>query len=197
MPDDTGLFCFYVEQSQRNNLTVYVNGAEKPLYTESYSLPQMLSVCQVGPGDVVEIRFRCSAYQSGTVNISAAILNEEVFRQCHAHLAAAPLELTSFGNTAISGTIQCDRDGILYTSIPQNGNWMATVDGEPAQIVLIGDVMVGLNLSEGYHVIEFDYHNRAFAFGWKLSVVCLAALVICYFLLYQPKRLRKKGKFEK
>ena len=197
MPDDTGLFCFYVEQSQRNNLTVYVNGAEKPLYTESYSLPQMLSVCQVGPGDVVEIRFRCSAYQSGTVNISAAILNEEVFRQCYAHLAAAPLELTSFGNTAISGTIQCDRDGILYTSIPQNGNWMATVDGEPAQIVLIGDVMVGLNLSEGYHTIEFDYHNRAFALGWKLSVVCLAALVGCYFLLYQPKRLRKKGKFEK
>ena len=51
--DREGLFCFYLEQSKRNNLSVYVNGAETALYTESYSLPQMLSVCDVMPGDQV------------------------------------------------------------------------------------------------------------------------------------------------
>ena len=196
-PDMEGLMCFYLEQSKRNNVSVYVNGAESPLYTESYSLPQMLSICQVKPGDVVELRFRCSAYESGTVNLTAAILREDVFRSAYDILSASTLELTEFTNTYVAGTILCDRDGILYTSIPQDGNWTATVDGKPAQIVLIGGVMVGLNLSEGTHTIEFTYQNRAFSLGWKISVACVLILIICYFMFYQPSFKRRKGKYEK
>ena len=196
-PDKEGLMCFYLEQSKRNNISVYLNGAEKPLYTESYSLPQMLSVCRVTPGDVVEVRFRCSAYESGTINLTAAILNEGVFRTAFEKLRTDTLELTEFTNTYASGTIHCDRDGILYTSIPQDGNWTATVDGKPAQIVLIGDVMIGLNLSEGDHVVEFTYRNRAFSLGWKIRVACTLALVGCFFMFYQPNLKRQKGKFEK
>ena len=127
------LFCFYLEQSKRNNLSVYVNGAETALYTESYSLPQILSVCDVMPGDQVEIRFRCPSNQSGTINLCAAVLDDEVFTQGYNVLNTSTLDLTAFENTYIEGTINCDRNGILYTSIPQDGNWYATVDGHPVQ----------------------------------------------------------------
>ena len=197
--DQEGLFCFHVEQTKRNNITVYVNNSETALYAESYSLPQMLSVCRVYPGDVVEIRFRCSSAQAGSINVSAAVLNEEVFRNCYDTLATSQLELTTFENTYVEGTIQCDRNGILYTSIPQDGNWKASVDGKPAQIVLIGEVMVGLNLSEGYHTVTFTYENRAFTLGWKISLACLVILTGCYAVFYQPRLFmkRKKGKYEK
>ena len=196
--DQEGLFCFYLEQSNRNSFSVYVNSSETALYTESYSLPQMLSVCHVTPGDIVELRFRCSSGQSGTINVCAAILDEAVFRKCYDILNESTLNLTEFRNTYVEGTIHCNRDGILYTSIPQDGNWKATVDGRPAQIVLIGNAMIGLNLSKGQHTVTFTYHNAAFSLGWKISLACTLVFIGCYFVYYQPKfKKRKKGKFEK
>jgi len=197
IPDQEGLFCFYLDQTKRNSFSVYVNDAETPVYSESYSLPQMLSVCKVLPGDMIEIRFRCAANESGTINVCAAILDEKTFRQSYDVLAASPLVLTTFENTYVEGNIQCNRDGVLYTSIPQDGNWSATVDGNPAEIVLIGNAMIGLSLSKGQHTVAFTYRNAAFTLGWMISLACTAALIGCYFIHYRPKFKRVKGKYEK
>ena len=197
VPDQDGLFCFYLDQSKRNNFSVYLNGSETALYSESYSLPQMLSVCTVSAGEQVEIRFRCPSNQSGTINLCAAMVDDAVFRQGYEILNASTLDVTSFENTRIEGTITCDRDGILYTSIPQNGNWQATVDGQPVQTVLIGNAMVGLNLSEGFHQVTFTYHNRDFSLGCMISGTCLAVFLVCYWIYYQPSFKRKKGKYER
>jgi uncharacterized membrane protein YfhO len=106
------------------------------------------------------------------------------------------MELTQFSNTCVAGTINCDLDGVLYTSIPQDGNWNATVDGNPAQIVLIGDAMCGLLLSEGSHTISFQYSNTAFSLGWKITLGAVIIFIAAYFAIYQPKIKHKKGKFE-
>ena len=193
--DREGLVCVYLNLPKKNNTSYFLNGEQ--LFTESYSLPQMLSVCNVVPGDVVEVKLTCKANESGTVNISAAILDEAVFRAGYEVLNASTLELTKFKNTRIEGTIHCNRDGVLYTSIPQDGNWVATVDGETAEIVTIGDAMVGILLSEGDHVVSFRYHNKAFSLGWKISLLCLVLFLTAYWMVYQPKFHRKKGKFEK
>ena len=58
-PNAEGLFCIDLTQSKRNNFAVYYIG--KKLYSETYSLPQMLSVCNVKPGDTVEIKITCKA----------------------------------------------------------------------------------------------------------------------------------------
>lgn len=188
-----GLVCIDLDLSKKNSFSVWKNGVE--LYNETYSLPQMLSVCDVVPGDIIEIRLTCKSNESGTVRINCGVLNETLFRQAYDILAASTLELTAFENTYAEGTVNCNRDGVLYTSIPQDGNWIATVDGEPAQIVLIGEAMVGLLLSEGYHEITFTYHNEAFSLGWKISLGCLVLLGLLYWIIYRPKR--KRGKYEK
>jgi uncharacterized membrane protein YfhO len=94
----------------------------------------------------------------------------------------------------VEGTINCNRNGVLYTSIPEDGNWTAMVDGKPVDIVLIGDAMIGLLLSEGMHTITFKYHNAAFSLGWKISLVCAVIFAGLYYSIYKPKR--KKGKYE-
>ena len=193
VPEGTeGLMCIMVNQSKRNNITVFYNNTT--LYTETYSLPQMLSVCEVKPGDVIKIRLKCASGDKGTVDIDAGVLDEALFRQGYDVLNASTLKLTSFENTHIEGTINCNRDAILYTSIPQNGNWIATVDGEEAEIVLIGDVMVGVRLTEGAHTVSFTYKNRAFDLGWKISLLSLLLLLVAYYIVYRPdfKRFMKK-----
>ena len=192
--DREGFMCIVLDFTQRNNFAVKLNG--ETLYSESYSLTQMLAVGDVHIGDVVEIELKCKANEKGTTKISAGILNEELFRQGYEILAASVLELTEFHNTYVSGTIDCNRDGVLYTSIPQNGNWSAYVDGEPAEIVLIGVAMIGLEMTEGKHTVEFKYSNKAFDLGWKATLACLVVFIGISLLVYKPKFQRYRGRYE-
>ena len=192
--DQSGFMCITLDLSKKNSFCVSLNGDE--LYSESYSLPQMLAVSYVEPGDVVEIKLNCKENENGTIYVNAGILDDKVFRKAYNILSSSTMDLTSFSNTKVEGTIDCNRDGVLYTSIPQNGNWSATVDGEPAQIVLIGDAMCGLLLSEGNHTISFQYHNPAFSLGWKISLIAFILFFIAYLAVYQPRFKKMKAKYE-
>ena len=189
--DSEGFLCVDLNLPKRNNIAIWKNGTE--LYTESMSLPQMLAVGDVVPGDLVEVRVTCGAGESGTMTITSAILNRERFMRHYEVLAASQLELTEFSNTKVTGTIDCNRDGLLYTSIPQDGNWTVLVDGQPRDIQLVGDVMCAVPLTEGSHEVTFVYQNSAFTAGWMISLLCAVCFaVICYWNL-QPKSV---GKYE-
>ena len=103
------------------------------------------------------------------------------------------MELTKFKSTYLEGTITCDRDGLLYTSIPQNGeNWHAYVDGEEVEIKLVGNVMIGLELTEGTHEVRFEYRNEAFSLGWKISLLCFAVFAGIIVWKYYPSLKNRK-----
>ena len=93
--------------------------------------------------------------------------------------------------------MSCQSDGVLYTSIPQDGNWTVTVDGQSVEPVLIGEAMTGVLLEKGNHTVTFSYHNDAFSLGWKVSLACLAIFLGCYLIIYQPSFKKPKGKYEK
>ena len=190
--DRSGFMCMDLTLSKKNSYSVSKNGFE--LYSETYSLPQMIAVSQVEPGDVIEIRFNCNANEKGTINVNACLLDEEVFRQAYDVLNASTLELTTFRNTLVEGTIDCNRDGLLYTSIPQDGNWKATVDGEEAQIIPVGDAMVAVAMTKGTHTVRFTYENAAFSLGWKITLLCVIVFGALVYIYYHPER--KKGKYE-
>ena len=122
-------------------------------------------------------------------------MQSDVFVNAYVEFLQSPLELTNFSTTQVDGTIQCHKDGLLYTSIPQDGNWQAYVDGEPVECRLVGDVMIAVPLTEGYHEVSFRYHNKAFAWGWKISLLSAAAFAGLYFWIYPARK--KQGKYAK
>ena len=192
--DTDGFMCINVNQPKRNGVAIWVNGEQR--YTEAISLPQMLAVGDVSMGDVVELKATCKTEgESSTMTISAAVLNEARFAAHYNALKAATMELTEFSNTEVVGTINCNRDGLLYTSIPQNGNWHAQVDGEAVEIVTVGGAMCAVKLTEGTHEVRFVYHNAAFAFGWKITLTCVAILAALVWFQNLPEH--KKGKYQK
>ena len=131
------------------------------------------------------------------------MLNDTVFRRGYDILSSSTLHLTEFSNTVVEGVIHCNRDGLLYTSIPQNGtNWHAYVDGQEVDIRLVGDVMIALDLTEGDHTIRFEYRNPAFETGLKISLLCLglfaAAIVLtATYPKYKPLIHKVLAKFHK
>ena len=192
-----GFLCIHLNLPKRNDFYVIVNGVE--LYKETISLPQMLAVGDVQTGDVIDIRIVCDAGENSTMTVNAAVLDQEVFREGYEILNASTLELTEFESTHLEGTIRCDRDGLLYTSIPQNGNWKVTVDGEAVETKLVGDCMTAVELTEGTHDITFTYRNAAFSLGWKVSLVSFAVFALLVRTAYRPDMGRhgKKGKYER
>ena len=192
--DQNGFMVVHCNLPKRNKVHIIVNDIE--LYNESMSIPQMLAVGEVKEGDIVEIRLDCAEGEKGTITLTNGILYDKRFWEGYDVLKASTLELTKFDSTYVAGTIDCDRDGLLYTSIPQNGNWTAKVDGEPAEIVLVGDCMIGLRLTEGTHAVSFQYHNAAFALGAKVTVLCVLIFGALVWVMYKPKWL-PRGKYEK
>ena len=190
--DRDGFACLHLNLPKRNDYYVSINGIE--LYKETISLPQMIAVDDVMAGDVIEVRVVCKANEDSTMTIGAAILDHDVFWKGYEILNASTLELTTFESTYVKGMIQCDRDGLLYASIPQNGNWQVKVDGKPADIQLVGDCMVGVMLTEGKHLVEYTYRNAAFALGWKISLLCAAIFGV---LAYRARHQKKQGKFQR
>ena len=190
--DRDGFACIQLDLPKRNEFYVSVNGLE--LYKEKISLQQMLAVGDVKTGDVIDVRIVCDADESSTMTVSAAILNHERFWEGYARLRESTLELTKFRSTRVEGTVNCERNGLLYTSIPQNGNWQAVVDGKAMETVTVGDCMLAIPLTQGTHSVVLTYHNAAFSLGWKISLAC-GALFAALIALDRRDDRKKPGKF--
>ena len=204
--NQSGYMSLDVNLYSQKDFSVILNG--KTLYWENFSLQQLYGVGDVVPGDVVEVIIDCKADMTSAINIKAAIMDEEVFRAGYEILNASTLELTDFYTTYVAGTISCNRDGLLYTSIPQcgnerdpeenlvspEGNWIVYVDGEKADIALVGNCMIGVPLTEGDHTVEFVYENPSFDLGWKISAICAGVFGFITLACYLPTYIIKKRK---
>ena len=208
----TGFLCMDFNLYANKNFSVWHNGIK--LYSESYSLPQLLAVCDVQPGDVVEVIVECVIETNSAVQVKSYLMDEELFWAGYETLAASTLELTEFSDTYISGIIDCNRDGLLYTSVPQcgnertestidedgkahkattspEGNWSVYVDGVKVDNVLVGNAMIAVELTEGLHTVELRYENKAYEYGNLISACCagvFGTIVLCDYLLRRKKK---------
>ena len=183
--DRPGFACIHLDLPKRNDFVVAVNGVD--VYRETISLPQMLAVGDLNPGDAVEVRVLCKKDETGSMTVTAALLDEDLFRWGYSILNASTLHLTSFRQTRVEGSIRCDRDGLLYTSVPQNGNWHLYVDGQEVEPTLVGDCMISVSLTQGEHSIVLKYRNRAFALGAAVTILCAGVFGTFSYLAYRPE----------
>lgn len=203
-----GYFCLDVNLYSQKNFTVWVNGQR--VFAETFSLAQMFGVGDVKKGDQVQVMVEINANAKSSVSVKSATLDGDIFRQGYDILNASTWDLTDFSTTYVAGTVHCDRDGLLYTSIPQcgnkreedplteertvhpEGNWSVYVDGKKADITLVGDCMIGVPLTKGAHTVEFVYENPSFQLGWKVSAICGGVFAIICLACYLPPYLKQK-----
>ena len=190
--DRPGFACIHLDLPKRNDFVVAVNGVD--VYRETISLPQMLAVGDLNPGDAVEVRVLCKKDETGSMTVTAALLDEDLFRWGYSILNASTLHLTSFRQTRVEGSIRCDRDGLLYTSVPQNGNWHLYVDGQKVEPTLVGDCMISVPLTQGEHSIVLKYRNRAFALGAAVTILCAGVFGTFSYLAYRPELEKRRKK---
>jgi uncharacterized membrane protein YfhO len=125
--------------------------------------------------------------ETGVTYVSFYEYNDEKMQQCLDSLKDEVLNIDTFEDTYVKGTITVKEDGILYTSIPYYKGFTAYVDGEKADIVgLLDGAFIGLNLTSGEHTIELRYITYGFWPGLIISVVGIGIAVL--YMLCMKKR---------
>ena len=163
------------------------------LFYEGYKLTEMVHCGAVSTGDQIQVVIPVNPNEASSMIVRGAILNDRIYRQAYQMLSQETMEISHFENTYVRGTVTVSRDGLLYTSIPQDGHWVAYVDGQRAESKLVGGAMVAVPLTEGVHTVEFRYETPAFT--WGLVGTLTGAVIfatLCFFRYYYPKIRKRK-----
>ena len=80
-----------------------------------------------------------------------------------------------------------DENNLLYTSIAADNGWKVYVDGNLTDYVKINDVVIGLELENGEHLIEFKYSTPGLKEGLIISGI--SVLVSSIIILSRKKKI--------
>lgn len=192
-----GELCLDMHLGKSVTFNVYKipQGAEtgKWLFYEGYKLTEMVHCGTVSKGDKIQVVIPVGANESSSMIVRGAILNDTVYRHAYDLLRMDTLQITHFENTYVKGNVSVVQDGLLYTSIPQDGHWVAYVDGQKAESTLVGGVMVAVPLAEGEHTVEFRYENPSVTLGLACTLLGAAGFAaVCFFRYGYPKIKKRK-----
>ncbi len=92
-------------------------------------------------------------------------------------------------NTSVRITVKAGKPSVLVLTDTQYHNWNASIDGKPAHIGRVNDVVRGIVVPRGTSTVEFTYHSSARSIGEIISYVTLGALAL--FALVTAIRRRR------
>ncbi len=105
-------------------------------------------------------------------------LDEELFHDAVDTLRQQPFEVTSFKEDHIKGTVNAQKDGILFTTLSWEPGWTCYVDGKEVKAVQVADAFIGIPVEAGEHTIEMKFFPKGMTVGIILSILGVIALVL-------------------
>lgn len=185
---EEGTVCVYADISNQDDLKIYRNDQQVTTYSYYNKRPFIVYAGDFKQGDKISVWADISGNSSGSASVYCCLFKDDVYNKGFDVLSKSTLKATKVTDTKIEGTINCDRDGLFYTSIPYEAGWKAYVDGEQCEIKALGNALITFDLSKGEHEIVLKYCPDGFVFGLAISLLCLALLVFLNILT------RKKAK---
>lgn len=89
------------------------------------------------------------------------------------------LKLTKWTDTQIKGTVDAQRAGLLYLSIPFDKGWSVKIDGKEAEPYKIFDTFLSVHMTAGTHEVSLEYMPQGLKTGGMItggSILILLAL---------------------
>lgn len=193
--DEDILFCLYLKGTSTKSLEVRRDG--KKILSSAPKVGCMYCLGQYKAGQSVELRIKAESGKSGTITLQAAALNQQVFEKGFRYLAENTMKAEKITDTGITGTIQTNRDGMFYTSIPYENGWRAYVDGKEVEITPVGGAFVAFAMEKGIHRVRVEFTPPGYQMGLRISLICLFVFVLMLAISFWRKRHIKRNPWEK
>lgn len=162
------------------------------VYDHNFSSEHIVDIGFIEAGTTVYVDIPIDSGNSGYIDVYLNGLDIDKFTQGYNILKAEQLNIESFEETKIKGSVNATKDRLFYTSIPYDESWQIYVDGnrvstDEMKECKIGNGFIGFYLTAGEHDIELKYLPRGFIIGTITSVATILALVVILFVLRKQK----------
>ena len=183
-----GLYLVSTSINRGDNISILRNGNSEG-GTINMDRPMIAAAGYFKAGEIISVQSDLEQNASGNAKVYLYVLNQEVFEQAYDNLRQNVMTTTYFRNGAkMEGTINSNRDGLFYTSVPYEKGWRAYVDGQEVEITPVGGSLLAFPLSKGEHSIVLKYAPNGFWPGLAVSLVCLAGFTAFCVFTYVLKR---------
>ena len=95
-------------------------------------------------------------------------------------------------NTRVTVLVNAVKPSVLVLTDSDYRNWTATIDGRPAHIGRVNDVVRGVVVPRGHATVVFRYHSRARSIGELVSYATVIVLLL--LVLVSVVRRRRAGR---
>ncbi len=206
---------FTLEIQESGNAYVYFKTGANNVTNITYTLPDSIIVSQtidtkpyiydlgyLNAGDKVTVYAPLKEGEQGYIYLYGVTLNQDVFTAGYNILKNDSMNITSFEETDIEGTINVSEDGVLYTSINYDTGWSVYIDGKKVSgddIFSIGNgALLGVNITKGEHTVRFKYTPQGLYIGIAISVLAILILLVINainkigFLKFNPELYKEE-----
>ena len=113
-------------------------------------------------------------------------MDASLFDKYEEKLSASKLDIESYGNEEVNGSVSCSKPGVLYLSISDYHNWDIYIDGEKAErIDDLNVAFTGAKVPAGEHSIRLVFENKNLKRGAWVSLAGLVFMIIA--LIYRKR----------
>ncbi|WP_208421915.1 YfhO family protein [Latilactobacillus fragifolii] len=166
---------------EKNAVQVALNGQAIQQYdTFRDAVVLNLTSNAIGQQQTVDLTF--SKKEIWLQNINLYSLNYQALTQLTNQLRAHSLQLKTFSNTLVKGTITIpNQNQVLMTTVPYAAGWHATVDGHPVKIKRGLKNFIAIPLKKGPHTITLKYWPPYFYWGLTISLISASLALVGYY----------------
>lgn len=101
------------------------------------------------------------------------------------------LKLTKWTDTQIKGTVDADKAGLLYLSIPFDKGWSVKIDGKEAEPYKIFDTFLSVHMTAGTHEVSLEYMPEGLRAGGMITGGSILILLVLTGLAAGKNKKRK------
>ncbi len=168
----------YFPSSYERECNLFINGE----YIKNYFENENHSIVYLGTynaGDEFQVTLRLCKEDLYIKDPQFFALDDNALQDFNAKIRENSSELTKNSSSSFTVNVNASKDCALFTSIPYEEGWTATVDGKPADICpSVNRMLLCVKVPAGEHTIELQYFPAGLKAGIAMTVAGTALLTI-------------------
>ncbi|MFT4106204.1 MAG: YfhO family protein [Lacrimispora sp.] len=185
-PEEAGEYYVYVSNKKVEKVAVLLG--EKTKNFDNVNRGYLLELGYLNSGE--EITLRNDDNDQDMVAEVYRFLPEGL-ESVHGILNESPLNLSERTDTRISGTVEAQRSGLLFLSIPYDKGWTILLDGREVEPYKIFDTFLSVHVSAGFHEISLQYMPQGLKTGAVMTAVSVFILLVLAGISVMRERKHK------
>lgn len=178
VPTMNGHMYLIAKNQNLKTMSVSINGTTT-IYSDLENSNYTIDIGYVLTTDIIV------ASAETSMNLSVYTLDSNKFTSAINAFKQGALNVTSFSDTKIEGTVNAMNDGVMFFSIPFDKGWTVRVDGKAVDTFAIKDALLGINVGAGTHTITLSYTPVGLVKGILISILCL--LILVAFIIFRNR----------